>query len=91
MGALAGNVDPEQLMRRGGGGLFGAPVAPGQYRIVLNVDGKEQTVQLLVEPDPVTGTRQIAAGGEPDDDIDDDEEEEEHEREQEMMRRLLDK
>jgi photosystem II stability/assembly factor-like uncharacterized protein len=91
VGAIRGNVDPEQIGRRGG--LFGASVAPGQYKLVLAVDGKEYIHTLSVEADPVIGSRQIAAGGDEDEkskDGDDEEEEErrEKEREQEMMRRI---
>jgi photosystem II stability/assembly factor-like uncharacterized protein len=95
IGAIRGTVDPEQAMRRPGG-MFGASVAPGQYRLVLNVDGKEYVQTISVEADPITGSRQIAAGGDEDEgkDGDDDEEQEEKrekEREREMMKRLLDR
>ena len=81
VGAIRGNVDPEQIGRRGG--LFGASIAPGQYKLVLAADGKEYVHTLSVEADPVIGSRQIAAGGEDDEktkDGDDDDEEERHEK-----------
>jgi hypothetical protein len=88
IGAIRGNVDPEQIMRRPGG-FFGQAVQPGQYRLVLAVDGKEYVQTLSVEADPVTGNRQIVASGGDDDDKDgDDEEEHEKEREREMMKRF---
>jgi hypothetical protein len=69
MGALGGAVDPAQAMRRPGG-LFGAAVDPGHYRVVLAADGKEFVQPIAVEADPVTGSRQIAAGGPEDEDED---------------------
>lgn len=90
IGAIGGTVDPEQAMRRPGG-LFGTSVPPGQYRVVLAADGKEFVQALSIEADPVTGSRQIAAGGGEDEDDGDDEEEQEREQEKELMRWLLDK
>jgi photosystem II stability/assembly factor-like uncharacterized protein len=64
-GVLGGQTDPEQAMRRG---LFTASVPPGQYRVVLTVDGKEYSQGLRVEADPSGASNGIAA--EPDDDED---------------------
>jgi photosystem II stability/assembly factor-like uncharacterized protein len=52
---------------RGGGfgGFFrGLPVAPGNYKVVLNVDGKESTEPLKVEVDPAYPNYEIAVGEE---------------------------
>jgi photosystem II stability/assembly factor-like uncharacterized protein len=71
---LAGAGDPEMAIRRG---LFTADVPPGQYRVVLNVDGKEFSQGLRVEADPTGATNGIAVGdgdddegGDPDRDMD---------------------
>jgi S1-C subfamily serine protease/photosystem II stability/assembly factor-like uncharacterized protein len=66
MGAQAGNVLPEELLRRPGG-LFGQAVPPGTYRVVLNVDGKEISQPVVVEADPNTVIGAIAVGGDDDD------------------------
>jgi hypothetical protein len=44
---------------------LGPPVPPGQYRVVLTVDGKEQVQGLLVERDPTLPATVIAAEEEP--------------------------
>jgi len=66
MGMQAGNVLPEEVMRRGN--LFSQSVAPGTYRVVLNVDGKEMGQPLIVEADPNAVIGAIAVGGDGDDD-----------------------
>jgi photosystem II stability/assembly factor-like uncharacterized protein len=63
----------------GGGGRGGQvrnTVPPGMYRIVLTVDGKEQTQALRVEHDPLLKTPTIIA----DDDEEDEGDEEEREK-----------
>jgi photosystem II stability/assembly factor-like uncharacterized protein len=43
-------------------GFFGGPfVPPGQYRVVLNVDGVEHSQGLVVEPDPVVDEARTTA------------------------------
>jgi photosystem II stability/assembly factor-like uncharacterized protein len=71
---------------RGGGGGFGgggfggfggaAAVAPGTYRLVLTIDGKEFIQSIRVEADPTATTGDAIAGEEAQDKED---EEEEHE------------
>src|SRR5262249_34137967 len=41
-----------------------APVAPGMYRVVLTVDGKEHTQSIRVEPDPTLPATILTAEGE---------------------------
>jgi photosystem II stability/assembly factor-like uncharacterized protein len=53
--------------RRFGGGFGGPPAAPGMYRVVLTVDGKDYLQGLRVEGDPTQPAPIIA-----DDDDDDD-------------------
>jgi len=65
---IGGQADPEQVVRRGG--LFTSDVPPGQYRVVLTVDGKEQTQGLRVEADPTGVSTAIAADGDEDEDTD---------------------
>jgi hypothetical protein len=68
--AVMGTEEPEQALRRPGG-LFGQPVNPGMYRVVLSVDGKDYTQGLRVEADPNAATNAIAAGdGDDDGDMD---------------------
>jgi hypothetical protein len=43
----------------------GPAVPPGQYRVVLTVDGKEQLQGLRVENDPTLGNRPILAEDQP--------------------------
>jgi photosystem II stability/assembly factor-like uncharacterized protein len=62
---FGGQADPEQVMRRG---LFSQEVPAGQYRVVLNVDGKEYSQGLRIEADPTGAGAAIAA--EPDEDED---------------------
>lgn len=53
----------------GGGrgfGMGGVPISPGMYRVVLGVDGQEQTTTLQVEADPTRATRLIASDQEED-------------------------
>jgi hypothetical protein len=59
--AVTGQIDPEQAFR-GRGGLFGTPVNPGNYRVVLTVDGKEYAQGLRVEADPTLNGTAVAAG-----------------------------
>jgi photosystem II stability/assembly factor-like uncharacterized protein len=63
----------------GGGRRFGglATVGPGEYRVVLSVDGKEYAQNLRVEPDPVVADA-VMAEDQPI--LQDEEEEEEQER-----------
>jgi len=67
----------------GGGGFGGfgggAQATTGLYRVVLTVDGAEQSVALRVEPDPTTPATLSASENSQDDDKDEDEEEEERE------------
>ncbi|HEY1380326.1 MAG TPA: PDZ domain-containing protein, partial [Gemmataceae bacterium] len=65
---IGGQADPEQVVRRGG--LFTTDVPPGQYRLVLTVDGKEQTQPLRIEADPTGVSNAIAADGDDGDDPD---------------------
>ncbi len=67
---IGGQADPEQVMRRGG--LFTTDVPPGQYRVVLTVDGKEYSQGLRVEADPTGVSNAIAAGDGDDDGADPD-------------------
>ncbi len=46
-----------------GGFGFGQPVPPGTYRVVLNVDGKEFSQSVRVEPDPSAPPTLIAEDG----------------------------
>lgn len=64
-----GQGNPEQGGRRGGGFGFGGgqPVPPGQYRVVLNVDGKEYSQGIRVEADPSGVQNGIAVDGDDDD------------------------
>jgi hypothetical protein len=62
-GLFGGQADPEQVMRRGG--LFTAEVPAGQYRLVLNVEGKDYSQGLRIDSDPTGAGGGIAA--EPDD------------------------
>jgi photosystem II stability/assembly factor-like uncharacterized protein len=64
---------------RGGGGrglgfgFGGPPVSPGEYRVVLTVDGKELTQTVRVDADPDVATNAQTEGSQPiDDDADDD-------------------
>jgi S1-C subfamily serine protease/photosystem II stability/assembly factor-like uncharacterized protein len=70
---ITGRADPEQVMQRG---LLSAEVPPGQYRVVLTVDGKEYGQGLRVDADPTGASSAIAADGDedadPDRDMDDD-------------------
>jgi photosystem II stability/assembly factor-like uncharacterized protein len=52
-GQPAEGDQPRRQGRQGRPGGFGPPVAPGTYRIVLTVDGKEHQQSIRVEPDPV--------------------------------------
>jgi hypothetical protein len=64
---IGGQADPEQALRRG---LFTADVPPGQYRVVLTVDGKEFSSGLRIEADPTGASSAIAADGDDDEDGD---------------------
>jgi photosystem II stability/assembly factor-like uncharacterized protein len=66
-GLFGGQADPEQVMRRG---LFTRDVPAGQYRVVLNVDGKDYSQGLRIDSDPTGAGSAIAA--EPDEDEDGD-------------------
>jgi hypothetical protein len=57
---ISGQADPELVMRRG---LFTSEVSPGQYRVVLSVNGKESSQGLRVEADPTGASSAIAADG----------------------------
>ena len=70
---LGGQTEPAQAFRRG---LLTADVPPGQYRVVLTVDGKEFSTALRIEADP-TGVSGASAvdmdeDGDPDADRDPD-------------------
>ena len=59
-------AEPNQApaQRRGGGGLFNAlnpPVLPGNYRVVLTVDGQEHARTIRVDPDPSIPASEILA------------------------------
>jgi photosystem II stability/assembly factor-like uncharacterized protein len=68
---LRGSVTGSALERmvparlRGQFGRAGAAAPPGQYRVVLTVDGKEQMQGLRVENDPTLGDRPILAEDQP--------------------------
>src|SRR5262249_45129015 len=56
--------ETEQPRGPGGpGGFGGRPVAPGTYKVVLTVDGKELTQAVRVEADPSVRRSPTAAGG----------------------------
>ena len=61
---FAGQADPQQAFRRG---LFTADVPPGQYRVVLTVDGKEFSQGLRIEADPTGSAGASAIDGDDDD------------------------
>jgi hypothetical protein len=69
---IGGQADPEVALRRG---VFTADVPPGQYRVVLTVDGKEFSSGLRIDADPIGASNAIAADGD-DEDADKDEEKE---------------
>jgi photosystem II stability/assembly factor-like uncharacterized protein len=72
-GGRGGQGPPEaaaqraEMAQRFGGFMFGQPVTPGMYRVVLTVDGKEFTQPLRVEADPTVPAPIIASDqdGEP--------------------------
>jgi photosystem II stability/assembly factor-like uncharacterized protein len=75
IGMFTGEIAPELMFGFAGGGfggrgagVFSQPVQPGVYRLVLNVDGKDYTQPLRVEPDPNRPSEAIAAGGDGDSD-----------------------
>jgi hypothetical protein len=55
------------------------PIPPGSYRIILNVDGKEFSQTLRIDPDPLIAESTMATN---ESELDENEEEEEMQREQ---------